>query len=223
MPRSIASVCALLLLAGAAPADAHAVPDFKATAHMVAIVSVLGDEIDSGEGPIAVADGGFDALAEDAMAHQIAADLPGATTIRIDAPRADLHTQMYPRAGFGDLGMKNVRAALRPWAAAHPADYIVIFRKTPGTLEGHYGTWTDKIGWFGISMTAGHPVAFLNVTVCDGRTLEVVSEMSARDVDWGSRPYHPFGKNPDDLAALTADVQAMLGSMAPALVHGAGL
>jgi hypothetical protein len=157
------------------------------------------------------------------MAQQIATDLPGATTVRIDLSRADLHSQMYPRAGFGDLGMKQVREALRPWAAAHPADYIVILRKTPGMLEARTGTMTFKTTWFGITLTGGQAAAFLNVTVCDGRTLEVVNDVSVRDLGWASRAYDPFHKKPDDLPALASDARAMLGSMVPALTHAAGL
>lgn len=219
--RAAGFFLALLLVA---PVRAAEVPDFKTTAHTVAIVSLIGDTINEGDAVVPAAGAGFDDTAEQAMARQIRADLPGVSVVRLGGPRDPLLTLMYPDHGFGDVGMKQVREALKRWAAAHPVDYIVILRKTAGMIEwrdlGH--SMSTKYYTFGIGLLGGRPEAFVNLTVCDGTTLEIVGDLSARDENWGSREY-TFKNGKEQIPALTADIQAMLASVVPGLVHGVGL
>jgi hypothetical protein len=228
MHRALA--CLFVAVALGTPAWAADAPDFKATAHRIAVVSLLGDELNVGPSSATPIPGaGFDALVEAAIAKQIAADLPGATVSAVDALRAELLTQMYPQAGFGDAGMGNVRLALRLWAAEHPNDYIVVFRKTAGDP---FPAVHDKIPFFGIGLANKNseavvnqltPAALLNVTVLDGASLEVVADLSARDTDWSQ---HNFARGEPEarwLPILVDDTKAMLDSIAPALVHGVGL
>ena len=220
MRHAAAGLFFVAVLGCAPSAQAADAPDFKATAHTIAIVSVLGDEIDTYGGTTPIADAGFDALAERAMADQIAADLPGASVRSVGVPRDVLHAQMYPKAGFGDAGMDKSRAYLLPWGAAHPVDYIVIFRKTVGNPD------TNEFGTpfcFGISLDCWGTTAFLNVTVCDGKTLKVVAALSVRDLSWGSIRYERGDPTPEHLPILTNDIRAMLASVVPGLVHGVGL
>ena len=210
---------ALVLVLGIS-AQAAELPDFRATAHTIAIVSVLGDEIDTYGGTAPVADAGFDAVAEKAIADQIAADLPGASVRSVSVPRDVFHAQMYPKTGFGDAGMDKSRAYLLPWAAAHPVDYIVILRKTVGVP---FAPSYVKITCFGVSVDCWGMTAFFNVTVCDGKTLKVVADLSVRDLKWGSIPYGRGEPTPEHLPILTDDVRAMLASVVPGLVHGVGL
>lgn len=200
-------------------APAHDAPDFRATAHSIAVVSILGDEINAFGPPHAVDGAGFDALSETAMTTQIGADLPDAKVATVDLPRAELHGWMYPHTGFGDPGMDRTRESLKAWAAAHRADYIVIFRKTVGMPPGTY----YKTTFFGIGLFNTVPVAFLNITVLDGRTLDVVAQLSTRDVGWGSIQYGRNDPTPDKLPVLADDTKAMLASVVPALTHGVGL
>ncbi|MEJ0043666.1 MAG: hypothetical protein WDM81_16240 [Rhizomicrobium sp.] len=145
-----------ILLAGLLPAaSASTTPDFKATAHTIAIVSLLGDtlQVQSGE-PIPVPGAAFDALTEQLMAGQIKADLPGAQVVKVGGTRDALFEQLYPKIGFGDVGMARLRQALKPWAATHTADYIVILRKTVGAMEWRSAAFTTSDHWteFGIGL-----------------------------------------------------------------------
>jgi hypothetical protein len=213
-----------------APAQAGEVPDFRATAHTVAVISLLGDDVEAMSGvAVPVPQAGFDEMTERAMARQIRSDLPDATVVLIGGPRAPLLEQMYPAHGFGDLGMKQLRTALQPWAAAHKTDYIVIFRKTMGQA---FPRASYKIPFFGIGLTMSDtpiqpngiaPAALLNITVLDGTTLEIAAELSARDVGWGSMAYSRTDPTPEHLPVLADDIKAMLASMVPGLVHGVGL
>ena len=218
--RRLCSLLFAALFAGAGTAQAAEAPDFQATAHTIAIVSVLGDEIDTYGGTQPIADAGFDTVAERAMADRIAADLPGATVRSLGLPRDVLHAQMYPKTGFGDAGMDKSRAYLLPWAAAHSVDYIVIFRKAVGVPDTHS---FDKLVCFGISLDCWGTTAFFNITVCDGKTLKVVADLSVRDLKWGSIPYGRHEPTPEHLPILVSDVRAMLASVVPGLVHGVGL
>ena len=220
MRHAAAGFFCALVLGCAARAQAAEIPDFKATAHTITIVSVLGDEIDTYGGSAPVADAGFDTVAERAMADQIAADLPGASVRSVGVPRDVFHAQMYPKTGFGDAGMDKSRAYLLPWAAAHPVDYIVILRKTVGVP---FAPSYVKITCFGVSVDCWGTTAFFNVTVCDGKTLKVVADLSVRDLKWGSIPYGRGEPTPEHLPILTDDVRAMLASVVPGLVHGVGL
>jgi len=216
--------CASLALALAGPASAGDAPDFAATAHTVAIVSLLGDTINVGDAVLPAPDGGFDDLVEHAMARQIAADIPGAGVVRVGGARGALLEQMYPDHGFGDVGMDQVRAALTDWAASHHVDYIVILRKTFGTIERREAGYsmTMRYDTFGMGFLAGAPNAFLNVTVCDGKTLKVVAGLSARDQNWGSQAYQ-YKNLRGQMPAFIGDVRAMLDGVVPGLVHGVGL
>ena len=158
------------------------------------------------------------------LVRQIRDDLPGVSVVRVGGPRDPLLALMYPNHGFGDVGMNQVRAALKIWATAHRVDYIVILRKTAGMIEWRdLGlSWTIRHYTFGIGLLGGAPEAFLNVTVCDGKSLDVVADLSARDQNWGSRAYG--GKDwKEQIPTLTGDIQAMLASVVPGLVHGVGL
>lgn len=226
---------ALAIIASAGMASAHDAPDFKTTAHKIAVASLLGDYVQALSGNrIATPDAGFDALGHDAMARQIATDLPEAKLIDVDAPRDALLDAVYPRAGFGDVGMEHLRAALVPWAAVHPVDYIVVLRKVLGevsTSEPAYSI-TTRVDSFGIGLipasSSAYPsgistAAFLNITVLDGKTLDVVADLSVRDLDWGSIAYGRKDPTPDHLPTLISDAKAMLASIVPGLTHGVGL
>jgi hypothetical protein len=218
MHRLLAGVALACALSGTArSADA---PDFKATAHTVAIISLLGETLQNPSGELITSPGaGFDDIGEHAMAAQIIADLPGVTVVRVGGPRDVLLLQMYPRNGFGDVGMENVRATLKDWAAAHSADYIVILRKVVGPGGGY------RSAAYGIGLNYYGAFAFLNVTVCDGHTLKPVAQFTAQDLKWGSIAYGD-GRNaltPEKLSVLTDDTRAMLASLVPGLVHGVGL
>lgn len=225
MLRQIAGLCLIGLIAGAGAARAGDKPDFKATAHQVAVLSLLGDEFNFGATSTPVPGAGFDALTEDAIARQIKRDLPGVTVTKADAPRADLLAQMYPAGGDNEAGMGNVRGALRLWAAEHQADYIVVFRKTAG--EPFVGA--PGFSFFGIGLAPKNgkgvpvPAALLNVTVLDGSTLDVVAELSARDTEWSQYDFKRGAPEASWLPRLTGDAKAMLSTMAPTLVHGVGL
>ena len=223
MLRQIAGLCLLVFLTGASTAQAGDAPDFKATAHQVAVVSLLGDELNFASGAVPVPGAGFDALTEDAIVKQIKRDLPGVTVTAVDAPRADLMAQMYP--GDNAAGMDNVRGALRLWAAEHPSDYIVVFRKTAGQPF----VAAPDFPFFGIGLAPKNgkgvpvPAALLNVTVLDGASLVVVAELSARDTDWSQFDFKRGAPQASWLPRLTDDAKAMLTTMAPTLVHGMGL
>jgi hypothetical protein len=223
--RRVLATLGASILSTALTARAETPPDFKATAHTVAIVSLLGDTVEtSGGDPVAVPDAGFDTLAERMMAMQIATDLPNAEVVTVGGPRAPLLDEMYPKAGFGDVGMEQTREALKPWAATHRADYIVILRRTVGTKTRRYVTFDARYDEFGIGIGLdGMTMAYLNVTVCDARTMDVVAQMSVRDADWGSIDYGRQGSMPAHLPMLVRDVRAMLTGVVPALVHGAGI
>jgi hypothetical protein len=217
---------AVVLCGSAAQAQT---PDFKATAHTVAVVSLLGDELNLGASTARPVPGaGFDALVEAAMVKQVMADLPGVKVSKVDAPRADLLAALYPPNGFGDVGMDNLRQALRLWAAEHAVDYIVVFRKTEGDP---FPTVHDKIPFFGIGLANKNsdavvnrltPAALLNVTVLDGTSLAPVANLSARDTDWSQYDFKRGVPEATWLPRLVDDAKAMLASMTPALVHGVG-
>ena len=225
MLRQIAGLCLIGLLAGSSAARAGDAPDFKATAHQVAVLSLLGDEFNFGASNTPVPGAGFDALTEDAIARQIKRDLPGVTVTKADVPRADLLAQMYPPGGDNAAGMGNVRGALRLWAAEHPTDYIVVFRKSAGAPF----VAAPGFSFFGIGLAPKNgkgvpvPAALLNVTVLDGSTLDVVAELSARDTEWSQHDFKPGAPEASWLPQLTGDAKAMLSTMAPTLVHGVGL
>lgn len=224
MVRRIASLGLLALLAGVGPAGAGT-PDFKATAHAIAVVSILGNQIDGFGGTHEIPGVDFDAVTQRAIADQIAIDIPGADVRRVDIPFRLLRARMYGATGYGDVGMDATRALLLPWAQSHPVDYIVILRKTVGVMEDRDVGYsmTTKHPFFGMGLYNGRPTAFLNLTVCDGRTLEVVAHMSVRNVDWGSAHYDRLERQPIALDVLAADAAAMLASTVPGLVHGVGL
>jgi hypothetical protein len=67
------------------------------------------------------------------------------------------------------------------------------------------------------------PAALLNVTVLDGTSLSVVADLSARDTDWSQFNFKKGAPEAGWLPRLIDDTKAMLPTMAPALVHGAGL
>lgn len=205
-------------------AQAAELPDFQATAHTIAIVSLIGDTINEGDTVVPAPGAGFDDVAEQAMARQIRDDVPGVSVVRVGGLRDPLLALMYPNHGFGDVGMKQVRAALKSWAASHSVDYIVILRKTNGIVEWRSAgsTMSMKYYAFGIGLLGGGPNAFLNVTVCDGSTLDVVTDLAARDEKWGSREY-TYKNWKEQIPTLTGDIQAMLASVVPGLVHGVGL
>jgi len=214
------TACAALALAMVRPAAAHDVPDFHTTAHSIAIVAILGDEMNRSDPPLPLPGGGFDDVAEHAMARQIATDLPDARVGLVDMPRDVLHQAMYPRTGFGDVGMDNTREALMPWAQVHPTDYIVVFRKTVGIpFPNFYGHPT----FFGIGLFGAAPVALMNITVLDGHTLKKVTDLSLSDVDWGSVRYRAKDIPPDQLQAMISDIRAVLSEAVPAMTHGVGL
>ena len=225
MLRQIAGLCLIASLATASAAQAGDAPNFKATAHRVAVLSLLGDEFNFGATSTPVPGAGFDALTENAIVKQIKHDLPGVTVTKADAPRAELLTQMYPPGGDNEAGMGNVRGALRLWAAEHQADYIVVFRKSAG--EPFVGA--PGFSFFGIGLApkngkgAPVPAALLNVTVLDGASLEVVADLSARDTDWSQYDFKRGAPEASWLPRLTSDAKAMLSTMAPTLVHGVGL
>jgi len=221
MHRTLA--CFFAFLAVASPAAAA--PDFKGTAHAVAVVSLLGDELNFDTGAKAVAGAGFDAVAERAIIKQMKADLHGVTVTTVDAPRAELLTELYPAGGDNETGMGNLRQALRLWAAEHPNDYIVVFRKT----SGEPFPAAPGFSFFGIGLApkngkgAPVPAALLNVTVLDGSSLAVVADLSARDTDWSQFNFKKGAPEEGWLPRLIEDTKAMLQTMAPALVKGAGL
>jgi hypothetical protein len=227
MRRVIVALGVGVLLLGGSAAGAADKPDFQTTARTVAIVSLLGDTVQAPGGvPIPAPDAAFDPLAERVMAGQIKADLPDAQVVLVGGPREPLLERMYPRTGFGDVGMAQTREALRPWAATHAADYIVILRKTVGVLEYRDVAYSMNAHWteFGIGLSSSStPIAFLNVTVCDARTMDVVAQMSVRDLGWGSIRYGRHDPTPAHLPVLVSDVKAMLASVVPGLVHGAGI
>ncbi len=161
------------------------------------------------------------------MRSQIAIDLPNATVVRVGGSYDVWLQQMYPRTGFGDPGMKNLRASLKDWAAVHSVDYIVVLRKTVGVIEsttlGVFGGITDRWTLFGIGVSSA-PYAFLSIEVLDGKTLQVVSTLSVRDLRWGSISYEGRHEpTPEHLPILIEDTRAMLTSILPGLTHGAGL
>jgi len=225
MRRALACLSALFAILAAAATPAAAGPDFKATAHTVAVVSLLGDELNFDTGTKPVAGAKFDALVEGAILKQIKADLHGVTATVVDAPRAELLAEMYPAGGDNETGMGNVRQALRLWAAEHPADYIVVFRKQTGEPFPAAPGFT----FFGIGLAPKNgkgvpvPAALLNVTVLDGSSLAVVADLSARDTDWSQFNFKKGAPEASWLPRLVDDTKAMLQTMAPALVHGAGL
>ena len=198
--------------------------DFKATAHKVAVVSLLGDTFNFATGAKPVAGAGFDALVEDVMVKQIKADVPGVIVTKVDdAAHADLLSELYPSSGSDEDGMGNLRQALRLWAAEHGVDYVVVFRKGHG--EPFPGAPFFGIGLMDKPGKAGKqvPAAILNVTVLDGSSLAVSTDLSARDTDWSQRDYPRGAPDATWLPHLVDDAKAMLASMAPALVKGAGL
>ena len=218
--KPLLALALLLLPVGAA----GEMPDFKSTAHTIALVSLLGDGLDYGGGPsVPVPDAGFDDVAERAMGAQIALDLPAAHVERVGGDTKPLIDAMYLSVGYGDIGMTRVREALEDWAATHPVDYIVILRKTVGVIEdrpaGH--SMTYQSGFFGIGRFRGVPTAFLNLTILDGHTLDVVADQSVRDLNWASSGPEPTGDS--GRPRFVDDVRAMLSSIAPALVHQAGM
>jgi hypothetical protein len=226
MTWRIAAALALGLLLSTGAACAEDAPDFHATAHSVAILSLLGDTQDTYSGvQLPIPDGGFDDLAERAMRDQILADLPDASVVRLDSPREPLLDLLYKTVGNGDAGMMALRENLQGWAAAHPADYIVILRKTFGMIEDRGLGYSMNAHWgfFGIGLFRQTPMAFLNITVCDGRTLEIVASQSLRDEKWGSISYARTGVTAAQMPVFAADVRAMLASVVPALTHKTGL
>ena len=158
------------------------------------------------------------------MARQIAADIPGSSVVLVGGDRRPLLKRMYPDHGFGDVGMKQVREALADWAAAHHVDYIVILRKTDGVIEWRSAAYsmTTHVYTFGMGLVGGGPNAFLNLTVLDGKTREVVTSLTARDEKWGSQAYD-YKKLHEQMPALVGDIRAMLDGLVPGLVHGIGL
>lgn len=212
-------------------AHAEDAPDFKATAHSVAVVSLLGEQIEimrlgmvmSGGtfwAPATVSNSGFDATAEGVMRERLTARFSDINIEAIGVPRETLMTALYGHNGFGDVGMDNLRAALASRGAEHPIDYIVILREIGGVPFSNAFT---KAEFFGIGLYEGTPVAFLNVTVCDGRTLKPVAEISVRDVGWGSIQYTRGMPKDDQLGAFGVDVRKMIRSVVPGLMDGIGL
>ncbi|MEJ0043665.1 MAG: hypothetical protein WDM81_16235 [Rhizomicrobium sp.] len=61
------------------------------------------------------------------------------------------------------------------------------------------------------------------MTVCDAHTLEIVGELSVRDFDWGSIRYGGDAPMQEQLPVLVNDAKAMLASVVPGLMHGAGI
>lgn len=224
MHRALTCFFAVLAVAAATFGPAVAAPDFRA-AHTIAVMSLLGDELNFDTGAKAVAGAGFDAVAERAIIKQIKMDLPGIVVTTADAPRADLLSELYPAGGDNETGMGNLRQALRLWAAEHPADYIVIFRKQTGEPFPA----APGFSFFGIGLAPKNgkgvpvPAALLNVTVLDGTSLSVVTDLSARDTDWSQFNFKKGAPEAGWLPRLVDDTKAMLQTMAPALVHGAGL
>lgn len=222
MKKLAAALVLLVAFGTAARADT---PDFKATAHTVMVLSLVGDELNFDTGAKAVSGAGFDAIAERAIVKQIKADLPGATVTAADAPHAELLTELYPAGGDNETGMGNLRQALRLWAAEHPSDYIVVFRKG----SGEPFPAAPGFSFFGIGLAPKNgksalvPAALLNVTVLDGSSLAVVADLSARDTDWSQFNFKKGAPEAGWLPRLVEDTKAMLGSMAPTLVHGVGL
>src|SRR3569832_1168224 len=113
MKKLAAALVLLVAFGTAARADT---PDFKATAHTVMVLSLVGDELIFDTGAKAVSGAGFDAIAERAMVLLIKVDLPGATVTAADAPHAELLTELYPAGGDNETGMGNLRQVLRLWA-----------------------------------------------------------------------------------------------------------
>lgn len=224
--RAVSAVFAALALLGLTANAGRAAPDFRATAHKIAVLSLLGDTLDGGPNGSSRADGaGFDDLAERAIRAQIGTDLPGASVVRVEGPRLPLLERLYNTVGFGDVGMTAVRDDLHDWARVHSVDYIVVLRRTIGILEYRSAGYsmTEHRTYFGIGVHAARTMAFLNLTVCDGKTLDVVSQMSVRDLDWGSMRYDGHDPTQAHLPVLIDDTKAMLSTVVPALSHGAGL
>lgn len=220
--RAVAGILALWIFGAAA--RAADTPDFKTTAHTVAILSVLGDRIDIGGANVQAPE--LDSLGEHLMANQIAIDLPQASVVAVGGSRQAWWSTLYPSHGFGDIGMTQLREALRPWAAAHTVDDIVVLRNAVGFP---FPNAFSKFGVFGIALTRNSndtgvtTAAMLDLVVLDGKTLDIVTDLSVRDVGWESMPYKFFRLSDVQQQALVEDTRAMLSGVVPGLVHGVGL
>ena len=230
MPKSLASLAATLCFMGAlGPATARGRVDLTPNLHSVAVISLLGDFLQALSGKrVATPDAGFDAMCEKTISDQISADAPHAVVTTVDLPRDKLLDDIYPKAGFGDIGMERIRGDLELWAATHSIDFIVILRKVVGVADPEAFI---KFVSFGIGLvpfeTSAAPnsdetAAFLNITVLDGKTLEVVNDLSVRDVGWGSIHYARNDPTPEHLPTLVSDSKDMLQSIVPALTREVG-
>lgn len=215
---------------GAAPAPAV---DFKPRAHLVAVVSALGDVIGYQAINVALMDGGYsdkikldgadlDGAAVSAAVHVLTQDVPGFGLASIEVP----HDTLVAHANsilLGDGPLNRIRNDLKAWRESHAVDLVIVLLPVGGQIDRH-----DEIkrAFFGIGISGRQTILFLRAVVLDGKSGEILSDLKARAVGSLSGQLaeatfsHPTAA---DKAMLAMHMRGMIASTVPGLLRGVGL
>jgi hypothetical protein len=216
-----------------------AAAEFAPDVHSVAIVSLLGDTInvdyfgvffDGFSHARELTGAAFDDVAEQAIEERLHQTKPEVAVQRIAVERAALIKQ----SNSGLLSLYNadvsdIRTALKPWAAEHHVDAIIIVRQLHEAVPIQSPRSNFRgLGLYGsFSVKPPHPVASIGVIVWDGNTLEHISEAGVFLVSGAYGGYSIDNDMEGNLSGeardhLVGDLKTLVRSAVPVLLSRVG-
>lgn len=239
MRRTVLQFIVLSVALFATSAGAIAEDDARTNARTAGVISLLSDEIeiyrfgkwfDGYSYEHVLTGANFDALAEQAIERRLGTARPGIAVQRIDILKDDVIRQ----SNRGLLALYNadvsdIRDAIRPWAAAHGVDVIVILRQLNQAvpIQAPQSNFRGLGLYASFSVEIPVPVASVGVVVWDGKTLEHIAESEIFLVGFPDATYSTENKMRINLEEprrerLVSDLRQLVQAAVPPLLSRVG-